>query len=332
MRAVFCPNYGPPRVLEHRNIEQPQPADTEILIRSSAASVTAGDCRVRALKMPTGFRLIGRLALGITKPRQPILGSELSGTVVAIGKRVTKFNIGDEVILFTGTKLGCYAEFKSVSQDGAVIAKPANISFHEAAALASGGTTALAFLKRAGIREGSRTLVIGASGGVGSAAVMLAKHFGAHVTAVCSSRNLDFVTSLGADRVLDYTKEDFTESGEVYDVILDATGTVSYSRAKESMTADGRLLLISATLPDLLKSALATIGSRRKVIAGPAKWTVDDLSYLSLVVESGHYRVPVDRTFPLGQIAEAHAYVDTGRKKGNVVISMGADAATPTHV
>lgn len=330
MRAVFCPRYGPPDVLEPREIEEPTLTDTEILVRTCATSVTTGDCRVRALRMPAGFGLIGRLALGLSKPRQPILGSELSGTVVAIGKNVTKFKIGDEVILYTGTKLGCYTELKSISQDGAVVAKPANMSFHEAAAMASSGTTALAFLKRGGVQKGSKVLVIGASGAVGSAAVMLAKHLGAQVTAVCSSRNTEFVTSLGADRVIDYAKEDFTQNGETYDAILDATGTLSYMRAKRSLKDHGRLLLVSATLPDMLQSAVAAITSRHKVIAGPAPWSLDDLHFLSQVVESGGYRVPIDRTYSLDQIAEAHAYVDTGRKRGNVVLSMGAHVA-PGH-
>lgn len=326
MKAVFCPRYGTHQVLESREVEVPALSDTEILIQSQATSVTIGDCRVRALRMPTGFGLIGRLALGFSKPRQPILGSELSGIIVEVGERVTKFQRGDEVILFTGVKLGCHADFKVVSQDAAVVAKPSNVTFNEAAAMSSSGTTALAFLRRGKVQEGSKVLVIGASGAVGSAAVMLAKDMGAQVTAACSSKNLDFVLSLGADRVVDYSKVDTLSEGRAYDVILDASGTVSYRRARTSLKQHGTLLLISATLPQILQGALA-IFSKHTVVAGPASWTRDDLNYLSRALESGAYRVPVDRVFPVEQIAEAHAYVETGGKRGNVVISMDSRVA-----
>ncbi len=322
MNAIYCPRYGGPTVLVHREVDQPTPSDTDIVIHTLATSVTAGDCRVRALRMPRGFSLIGRLALGFLKPRQPILGSELSGIVVAIGNKVTKFKVGDEVILYTGTKLGCHSEYKSISEDAGIIIKPANLSFDQAAALAASGTTALAFLRRGEVRAGSKVLSVGAAGGVGSAAVMLSKRLGAHVTAVCSSGNLEFVTSLGADRVIDYTKEDFTHDGADYDVILDASGSLSYGRARKSLKERGRLLLVSATLPDMLQAAFATIGSKHKVVSGPASWTLHDLEYLSRAVESGDYRVPVDRTFTLPQIAEAHAYVEAGHKRGNVVVRM----------
>ncbi|MCO5297002.1 MAG: NAD(P)-dependent alcohol dehydrogenase [Fimbriimonadaceae bacterium] len=237
---------------------------------------------------------------------------------------MSKFRVGDEVIVYTGARLGCHTALKAISQDGAVIVKPASLSFQEAAALASSGTTALAFLKRGGIRKGSKVLIVGASGAVGSAAVMLAKHLGAHVTAVCRSKNVEFVASLGADRVIDSTKADFRQSGETYDAILDTSGTLSYLRAKASLKDRGVLLLVSATLPDMVQAALAAFTSRHKVVAGPAPWTHDDLRDLAQVVESGAYRVPIDRTYPIEQMAEAHAYVDTGRKTGNVVISMGA--------
>ncbi len=322
MKAVFCPRYGAPAVLVQRDVERPTPSDNEILIQTVATSVTTGDTRVRALKMPAGFGLIGRLALGISKPRQPILGSELSGVIVAIGKDFTKFKVGDEVILYTGTKLGCHSEFKAVSQDSAVIAKPANMSFSEAAAMAASGTTALAFLRRGDVKPGSKVLILGAAGGVGSAAVMLAKHLGAEVTAVCSSRNLEFALSLGADRVIDYTKEDFTQSGETYDVILDASGTLNYKAARNSLKENGRLLLVSANLPDILQAAFTSKGSGHKVISGPAPWSLADLEFLKQAVESGAYRVPVERIYSLDKIAEAHAYVDAGRKRGNVVVSI----------
>lgn len=322
MKAIFCPRYGSPGVLETREVERPTPADTEILIQTVATSVTTGDTRVRALRMPKGFGLIGRLALGICKPRQPILGAELSGVVVAIGKAVDKFQVGDEVILYTGVKLGCHSEFKVVSQDAALVKKPGNVSFAEAAAIAACGTTALAFLRKGEVGAGDKALVVGAAGGVGSAAVMLAKHLGAEVHAVCGPDNLDFVTSLGASRVIDYTQEDFTRSGETYDAILDASGTLSYKRARPALKAKGRLLLVSANLPDILQSALGSMRNGHKVVSGPAAWTFADLEFLRSAVESGAYRVPVERTFPLERIAEAHAFVEAGRKRGNVVVCM----------
>lgn len=322
MKAVICLRYGSPAVLEQRDVDLPTISDTEILIRTLATSVTTGDSRVRALRMPTGFVLIGRLALGFSKPRQPILGSELAGVVVATGKDVTKYRVGDEVVLYTGAKLGCHTEFKAVHQDAAVVIKPANMSFREAAALAASGTTALAFLKRGEIGAGSKVLVVGAAGGVGSAAVMLAKQLGADVTAVCSTANLEFAIALGADRAIDYTKEDFTQNGETYDAILDASGTLSYAKVKSSLNERGRLLLVSANLPDILKAVFATIGGRHKVAFGPAPWTKEDLEFLRRAVESGAYRVPVERIYPFEKIAEAHAYVDSGHKRGNVVIEL----------
>ncbi|MCC7435031.1 MAG: NAD(P)-dependent alcohol dehydrogenase [Methanoregulaceae archaeon] len=321
MKAIFCPRYGSPAVLESRSIDRPIPSETEILIQTVATSVTTGDTRVRALRMPKGFGLIGRLALGISKPRQQILGSELSGVVVSIGKSVTNFEVGDEVILYTGTKLGCHSEYKAVSQDAAMIKKPASMTFEEAAALAASGTTALAFLRKGEVKAGDKVLIIGAAGGVGSAAVMLAKQAGAEVTAVCSARNLEFVRSLGADLILDYIKDDFTQNGVTYDAILDAAGVLSYAQARTALEAKGRLLLVSASLPQILQAAFATIARGHRVVSGPAAWTRGDLEFLKTCVESGAYRVPVERTYPIEQIADAHAFVEAGGKRGNIVVS-----------
>lgn len=321
MKAIFCPRYGSPAVLEARSIDRPIPSENEILIQTVATSVTTGDTRVRALRMPKGFGLIGRLALGLAKPRQQILGSELSGVVVSMGKSVTKFEVGDEVILYTGTRLGCHSEYKAVCQDAAMIKKPANMTFEEAAALAASGTTALAFLRKGDVKEGDEILIIGAAGGVGSAAVMLAKQLGAHITAVCGTRNIEFVSSLGADQVLDYTKEDFAQSGVTYDAILDTSGVLTYARAHPVLKTRGRLLLVSASLPQILRATFATINRRHKVVSGPAAWTREDLEHLKKCVESGAYRVPVDRTYPIEQIAEAHAFVEASGKRGNIVVS-----------
>lgn len=323
MKAVYCPRYGAPSVLEQRDVETPTFGADEILIRTRATTVTTGDCRVRALRLPAGFGLIGRLILGISKPRQPILGSELSGVVEGIGSSVKKFKVGDEVVVFTGTKLGCHAEIKVVAEDDAgVVSKPAGISFHEAAAIASSGTTAAAFLRRGKVGNGDRILVVGASGGVGSAAVMLAKYLGAYVTAVCGSRNVEFVTNLGADRVIDYNSEDFKQVGEKFDAILDTTGTLSLSDVQGLLVQGGRLLLVSGSLPILLHSALTAKRTKHKLVSGPAPWTSEDLQLLTRLAQSGEYRVPIDRIYSFARIAEAHTYVDGGRKRGNVVLSM----------
>src|SRR5688572_13894199 len=216
MKAIVYSRYGSPDVLEVKELPKPVPGDKEVLIKVLATTVTAGDWRVRSLDVPTGFGLLARLALGISKPRQPILGTELSGEIEAVGKDVTRFKAGDQVFAFSDLRMGCHVEWKCMPEDGAVVAKPANLSHEEAATLCFGGTTALAYLRKAKIRRGDRVLVNGASGGVGTAAVQLAKHFGAHVTGVCSGGNFELVRSLGADALIDYTRQDFTENGETY--------------------------------------------------------------------------------------------------------------------
>src|SRR2546426_2776250 len=225
MKAMVYERYGPPDVLLFREVTKPTPKDNEVLIRTYATTVTAGDCRVRSLHMPVGLGLIARLVLGVSKPRQPILGSELAGTVASVGKDVKTFKVGDEDFAFTGARLGCHAEYKCMPEAGAVVLKPASLTFDEAAAMSSGGTTALDFLRRGKLRSGEKVVVNGASGGVGTAAVQLAKHFGAEVTGVCSTANVELVRSLGANQVIDYTKQDFTGNGETYDVIVDTAGT-----------------------------------------------------------------------------------------------------------
>jgi NADPH:quinone reductase-like Zn-dependent oxidoreductase len=272
--------------------------------------------------MPVGFGLISRLFLGVSKPRQPILGSELAGKVESVGKDVSKFKVGDEVFAFTGARLGCHAEYKCMPEDGAVAMKPTNLTFDEAAAMSSGGTTALAFFRRAKIQTGEKVVVIGASGGVGTAAVQLAKHFGADVTAVCSTANVELVKSLGANHVIDYTKEDFTKDGETYDIIVDTAGTAPFSRSKASLRERGRLLLVLSGLPDIFAMPWASMTSSKKVIAGPAAWRAEDLRFLAQLAEAGEFKPVIDRRYPFEQIVEAHRYVDAGHKKGNVIITL----------
>lgn len=322
MKAVVCRKYGSPDVLRVEEIAKPTPRPHEVLIKVLAATVTAGDWRVRSLSMPTGFGLIARLVLGVSAPRQPILGSELAGEVEVVGKDVTQFKVGDAVFAFTGARLGCHVQYKCMPESGAVALKPNRLSFEQAAALSSGGTTALSFFRRGKIKSGETVLVNGASGGVGTAAVQLARHFGAIVTGVCSTANLDLVKSLGADHVIDYTQADFTRNGLRYDIIMDTAGTAPFSRIKGSLNKGGRLLRVLSGLPDLLQAPWVGMTDSRRIIAGPAAHCPEDLRFLGRLADAGEFTPVIDRTFPLEQIADAHRYVDTGRKRGNVIITM----------
>lgn len=322
MKAIVYERYGPPEVLQLKDVEKPTPKNNEVLIKTHAATVTSGDWRLRSLDVPFGFGLITRLVFGISRPRQPILGSELAGVIEAVGKHVSKFKLGDPVFAFSDTAMGCHAEYKCMAEDGAVVPKPSSLTFDEAAALSFGGTTALDFLRRGRLRSGESVLVNGASGAVGTAAVQLARHFGAIVTGVCSSANVDLVRSLGATHVIDYTQQDFTRNGETYDVIVDTVGTAPFSRSSASLKEKGRLLVILAGLPEMLQALWVSTTSSRQVIAGPATVRVEDLHFLAGLAESGEFKPVIDRRYPFAQAADAHRYVDTGRKKGNVVITL----------
>lgn len=322
MKAVVYERYGPPEVLEFKELETPAPKNSEVLIKIHATTVTSADWRVRSLNVPAGFGLITRLVFGVSKPRQPILGSELAGIVESVGKDVRNFKIGDEVFAFSDASMGCHAEYKCMPQDGAVALKPPSLSYDEAAALSFGGTTALDFFRRGKLRRGESVLVNGASGAVGTAAVQIAKHFGADVTGVCSTANVELVKSLGARRVIDYTAEDFTQNAETYDVIVDTAGTAPFSRSRASLKEGGRLLMVLGGLPDMLQMPWVSMTSSKKVIAGPATGRAEDLRFLAGLAQAGEYKPVIDRRYPFEQIAEAHRYVDTGRKRGNVVITV----------
>jgi len=325
MKAIVYERYGPPDVLQLKEVGKPIPKDNEVLIKIHATTVTSGDWRVRSLNVPVGFGLISRLVFGVSKPRQPILGTELAGEIELVGKDVRKFKVGDQVFGFSGARMGCHAEYKCMPENGAVALKPPNLTYHEAAAISFGGTTALDFFRRGKLQSGERVLVNGASGGVGTAAVQLAKHFGADVTGVCSTANVELVRSLGANHVIDYAKEDFTQNGETYDVIVDTAGTAPFSRSKGSLKKGGRLLLVLGGLPDLLRIPWVSMMSSKKIIAGPAAERVADLRFLAKLAEAGEFKPVIDRRYPFEQIAEAHRYVDTGRKKGNVIITLEHD-------
>ena len=322
MKAVVYQQYGGPEVLRFTEMATPVPKDDEVLIKIHATTVTAGDWRVRSLTVPEGFGLLSRLAIGVTRPRQPILGTELSGVITAVGKGITKFKPGDDVFAFPGTRMGCHAEYRCMSEEAAVALKPSNLRHDEAAALSFGGTTALHFLREAKLTAGEKVLVNGASGAVGTAAVQLAKHFGAEVTAVCSAGNADLVRSLGADHIIDYTTADFTRDGRVYDVIMDTAGTAPFERSGVSLRDGGRLLMVLASMSDLLSIPWIALTNSRKVIGGTAKGKQSDLRLLADLAERGEFTPVIDRRYPFDEIVEAHRYVDTGRKKGNVVITL----------
>jgi NADPH:quinone reductase-like Zn-dependent oxidoreductase len=322
MKASVYERYGGPDVIEVKDVATPTPKDNEILIKTRATTVSSGDWRLRSLDVPAGFGLISRLAFGISGPRQRILGTELAGEIAAVGKDVTRFHVGDPVVAFNGARMGCHAEYLCMPEDGAVARKPANLTYDEAAALSFGGTAALHFLRKAHLQKGERVLVNGASGAVGTAAVQLAKHFGAHVTGVCSAANVELVKSLGADRVIDYTTEDFTANGETYDVIVDTAGTAPFSRSKGSLKPGGRLLVVLGGLVDLLRAPFASLLTDKKVVAGPAAERPEDVRFLAQLAEAGAFKPVIDRRYPFERIADAHRYVDTGHKRGSVVVTL----------
>jgi NADPH:quinone reductase-like Zn-dependent oxidoreductase len=326
MRAAVYRRFGPPDVLQVDELPAPaRPAEGELLVRNIATTVSAAETAARKGR---GF---ARLYFGFRKPRFPVLGATFAGEVLAAGPG-TRFGIGDRVYGSVGPKLGAHAEIARVTTGGAVAALPANLSFADAAAVFDGSLTALPFLRdSAQLRPGHRILIIGASGAVGSAAVQLAKHFGAVVTAVCSGRNADLVGSIGADEVIDYTHADFTNSGRTYDVIFDAVGKSSYAKCKRSLTPTGRYLTTVPSLPILMRTLLT---SRRRGRRGaisftglrPASKVTEDLTFISGLAASGAYVPVIDRTYPLHQVADAHRYVDTERKRGSVVVTMEAPA------
>ena len=320
MKAVICTRYGPPEVLQITNIDKPSPKDNEVLIKILATTVNSGDSRVRGRRVPKGYGLLVRFILGWNGPRQPILGTELAGVIESVGKNVTKFKVGDQVFAFTDLSMGSHAQYKCMPENGLVTHKPKNLKLEEAAALSFGGTTALCYLKRAKLKKGESILINGASGCVGIAAVQLARHFGAKVTAVCSGRNAKLVRSLGAQKVIDYTKEDFT-NGETYDIIMDLVGNAPYSRSKGSLKPGGRLLLVVAAVPDMLLAPWVAATTDKKIIAGPVKTQPDDLRLLAKLAEAAKIKPVIDRRYPFAQIVKAHQYVDTGRKRGSVVIT-----------
>ncbi len=322
MKAIIWPKYGSPDVLELREIEKPTPKDKEVLIRIVAATVFAGDCEMRSFDFPISFWLPLRLLFGLRKPRIKILGQELAGEIEAVGIEVTQFKKGDQVFAPTDMSFGAYAEYICLPSTHPMAIKPTNMTYEEAATIPTGGLNALHFLRKGNIQSGQKVLIYGAAGGIGTFAVQIAKTFGAEVTAVDSTRKLDMLRSIGSDHVIDYTQEDFTKNGETYDVIIDVVGKSSFSRSVRSLKQGGRYILGNPRLPGMIKGLWTSMISSKKVVIAMAGYRTEDLVFLKELIQAGKVKSVIDRRYPLEEVAEAHRYVETGQKQGNVVITL----------
>lgn len=330
MKAVIYTEYGPPEVLQLKEVEKPAPKENEMLIRIHATSVNIGDIWARNFReitpsrftMPFPLWLPSRMYFGFTKPRINILGSEFAGKVEATGKDVKRFKKGDPVFGYRGQQMGANAEYLCVPEDGLVAIKPTNMTYEEAATVPYGVLTALSLLRKVNIQRGQKVLIHGASGGIGSAAVQLARYFGAEVTGVCSTPRLEFVKALGADKVIDYTREDFTKNGETYDLIFDILGKSSFSACKNSLKRDGIYLLASFKMKQFFQMLWTSIMGEKKVICALSSESPEDLEFIKRLVEEGKIRSIIDRCYPLEQTAEAQRYVEKGSKTGSVIITV----------
>lgn len=318
MKAVIYTHYGTPDVLQLHEVAKPTPQNHEVLVKIYATTVTPSCCMVRQ-----GRPLWGRLILGLTKPTRPTPGIELAGEIEAVGRDVKRFKPGDQVYGFTGFKLGCYAEYICLPESSSLALKPANISYEEAAAAVDGASTALYFLRqKAQLQKGQKILINGASGSIGTFAVQLAKHFGAKVTGVCSTKNIELVKSLGADQVIDYTQEDFTKGSERYDIVFDTIGKSSFARCKPVLTNNGIYLLTVGSLFNLALMGWTALTGGKRLVSGMSVEKNEALRFIRDLIESEKLKIIIDRCYSLGQIAEAHHYVQKGHKTGNVVITV----------
>ncbi|MHA2174993.1 MAG: NAD(P)-dependent alcohol dehydrogenase [Candidatus Hodarchaeales archaeon] len=325
MKVIVCTKYGPPEVMQLKEVEKPTPKDNEVLIRNYATTVTSGDVRTRRFIVNASFWIPYRIQVGIRKPResQSILGMDVAGEIEAVGKEVTQWKKGDQVYGSRGLSGGAYAEYVCLPEDGMVAPKPTNMTYEEAAAVPFGATTSLNFLRDKGkIQSGQEVLINGASGAVGTAAVQLANHFGAEVTGVCGTTNLELVKSLGANKVIDYTKEDFTQSGPTYDLIFDPAGHGSFSRGKKSLKKNGIYLWGDPSGFKLVQTLWRKLRGGKKVLTGVVSEKPEDLIFLKELCEAGKFKAVIDRSYSMEQIVEAHGYVEKGHKKGNVVLTM----------
>ena len=320
MKAAVCTKSGPPEVLKIEEVEKPTPKDNEVLIRVYATPVASGDAKFRSYQFPYFVWLPMRIMYGFRGPRNKILGSQLAGEIESVGKDVKLFKKGDQVF---GVSFGSYAEYVCLPEDSVMTTKPVNLTYEEAAAVPVAGLVALAFLRDKGkIRSGQKVLINGASGSIGTISVQLAKYYGAEVTGVCSTPNLELVTSLGADHVIDYTKVDFTENGETYDIIFDAVSKSSFSRCKHSLTKNGIYLVTVPSLTIILQMLWTSMVGDKKLKFGGESSEVEDLLFLKELLEAGTLKVVIDRCYPLEKIVEAHRYVNLGHKKGNLIITI----------
>jgi NADPH:quinone reductase-like Zn-dependent oxidoreductase len=337
MKAIVWTKYGPPDGLQLKEVEKPTPKEDEVLIRIYATTVTSGDCETRSLKFPLMLGLAMRIYVGLRRPtRIKIIGQELAGEIEVVGKDVKQFKEGDQVFAALGFGMGAYAEYKCLPEEpeemeGVLAIKPSNMTYEEAAAVPVGGLNALHFLRKGNIQSGQKVLINGAGGSIGTIAIQLAKYFGAEVTGVDSPGKLDMLRSIGADQVIDYTQEDFTKSGETYDVIFDVVGKSSFSRSIRSLKQNGRYLIAYPGLSQMvrggwtsMRSSLSAVQAGKKVIGGNASYRPEDLIFLKELIEAGKIKAVIDRRYPFEQIPEAHRYVEKGHKKGNVVITVHA--------
>ncbi|QJX80541.1 NAD(P)-dependent alcohol dehydrogenase [Priestia megaterium] len=322
MKAIVYTKYGPPDVLQLKEVEKPTPKENEILVKVIATTVTVADVRARSFTVPTLFWIPARLTLGIRKPKKEILGTELAGEVESVGKNVKKFKVGDQVFAASLSGFGAYAEYKCLPEDGPVSIKPTNITYEEAAAIPIGARTALNFLRKANVQSGQKVLVYGASGSVGSYAVQLAKYFGAHVTGVCSTANLELVESLGADKLIDYTAEDLSLVNETYDIIFEAVNKSSFSDCAKLLKKGGTYINVTEPLPNfqMLKNGL--VSKKKLLLSRNSPETSEALDFLKELVESEELKVVIDRRYEFEEIVEAHRYVERGHKRGNVILNI----------
>ncbi len=322
MKAAVYRRFGGPEVVQIEQIAKPKPRANEVLIRVHASTVSAADHRTRARDIPAGLSVLAGLSIGIFRPRHRVLGMDVAGTVESVGSSVTAFAAGDEVIAMLGAEFGGHAEYVCVAQDAAIAVKPKNLNFEQSVATVFGGITAHEFLKRAIVVPGTRVLVNGAAGAVGSAAVQLATRLGGRVTAVTSETNRELVTALGAIEVIDYLSTDFAATGATYDVIVDCVGNAGFDRVEASLTPSGSLLLVAADLGAIVRAGRQTRASGKHVNAAGVKYTGPALTALARLAESGALRPVIDRTFALAEAAKAHRYVDSGRKRGSVILQI----------
>jgi len=321
MKAIICSRYGSPEVLQMIEKEKPTPKDHEVLIKVKATTVNGADARIRGAVFPSIFNFPVKLALGFNGPRKKVLGVELAGIIESVGAKVARFQVGDEVFASTGASFGAHAEYTCLPENAVMTIKPTTMTFGEAAAVPHCALAALYYLRKGNVQSGRKVLIYGAAGGIGTFAVQLAKTMGAEVTGVCSTANVELVKSIGADKVIDYTKEDLSQSGETYDVIFDTVGKGPIKACVETLNEKGLYLsAVHLELSRILDGIRVSMTGGKKVIGGVAKYTVENLNDLKQLIEAGQLKTVIDKRYSLAQIAEAHAYVDTGHKRGHVIV------------